>query len=73
MVDDVENHTIKLLQEMRAENRAFREEVNERFDEVNTRIDGVTYIMTMLAANMGGHDERIEKLEEAVKGLNRKG
>jgi archaellum component FlaC len=71
MADDAENHTIKLLQEMRAEMRAGFSDVNERFDDVNTRIDGLSHIVTLLAANMGGHDQRIEDLETAVSKLSK--
>ena len=56
MIDDPENHTIRLLQEMRAEMR-------KGFDDVGTRIDGLTHIITLLAAHSHTLDERIEKLE----------
>ncbi|MDO5643164.1 MAG: hypothetical protein Q4G26_12375 [Paracoccus sp. (in: a-proteobacteria)] len=57
MSDTPENHTIRLLQEMRADLR-------KGFDDVNTRIDGLTHILTLLAAHSHTLDERIEKLEE---------
>lgn len=57
MPDTPENHTIRLLQEMRAEMR-------KGFEDVNTRIDGLTHILTLLAAHSHTLDERIEKLEE---------
>ena len=57
MPDAPENHTIRLLQEMRAEMR-------KGFEDVNTRIDGLTHILTLLAAHSHTLDERIEKLEE---------
>ena len=56
MADTPENHTIRLLQEMRAEMR-------KGFDDVSTRIDGLTHIITLLAAHSHTLDERIEKLE----------
>ncbi len=71
MADDTENHTIKLLQEMRREINDSFQSVNERFDEVDLRIDGLTYIVTMLAGNMGGHTERLDALEAQVKALSK--
>ena len=64
MAEDTENHTIQLLREM-------RKEMKEGFNEVNLRIDGLTYITTMLAGNMGRHDQRIDELEAAVEDLQK--
>ncbi|MER2510693.1 hypothetical protein [Amaricoccus sp.] len=63
MVDEPENHTIRLLQEMREEMRAGFAEVRDEFANVNLRIDGVTHILTLLAGRSHDHEERIEKLE----------
>ncbi|WP_338548504.1 hypothetical protein [Roseovarius phycicola] len=64
MAKNTENHTIQLLREM-------RKEMKEGFNEVNLRIDGLTYITTMLAGNMGGHDQRLDELEAAIKDLQK--
>lgn len=56
MVDEPENHTIRLLKEMREEMRA-------EFANVNLRIDGLTHILTLLAGRSHDHEARIEKLE----------
>ena len=64
MADDVENHTVKLLQEMRAE-------IREQFEEVNTKIAGLTHMTMLLASNMGGHDARLDDLEAAVEALQK--
>ena len=76
MADETDNHTIKLLQEMRsemremrAEAREMRAETREGLDDVNTRIDGLSHIVTLLAGNMGGHEQRIEDLEVALDDL----
>lgn len=63
MPDEPENHTIRLLQEMRTEMRQGFEGVNARIDDTNTRLDGLTHILVLLAANQHQHEERIEKLE----------
>ena len=39
MTDELENHTLRLLREMREENAAFRAEVNARFEQVDRRFD----------------------------------
>ena len=57
MPDEPENHTIRLLQEMRAEMR-------QGFENVNLRIDGLTHILVTLAGHIHQHDERIERLED---------
>lgn len=57
MTDTPENHTIRLVQEMRTEMR-------KGFEDVNTRMDGLTHILTLMAAHSHTLDERIEKLEE---------
>ena len=62
MSDNTENHTIMLLQEMRKEMRT-------GFDDVNTRIDGVTHILTLMAGYSHDLDRRVETLEEAVDKL----
>jgi hypothetical protein len=56
MAEDADNHTIRLLQEM-------RKEMRDSFENVNIRIDGLTHILTLLAGNMAHHEERIDKLE----------
>ncbi|MDP7185541.1 MAG: hypothetical protein QGI08_07460 [Paracoccaceae bacterium] len=60
---------IKLLQEMRKEMKNGFADVHARFEEVNTRIDGLTHSVTLLAANMGGHESRIIDLELAMAEL----
>lgn len=56
MADEPENHTIRLLKEM-------REEIRGGFANVNLQIDGLTHILTLLAGRSHDHEERIEKLE----------
>lgn len=63
MTDTPENHTIRLLQEIRAEMRQGFADVNARVDDLSTRMDGMTHILVMLAADLHRQDERIEKLE----------
>ena len=57
MADDPENHTIRLLQEMRAEMR-------EGFEDLTTRINGNTLILNMMMGMIHDHEERLAKLEE---------
>ena len=73
MADEPENHTIRLLQEMRAELAGLRAEtrdgfasVREEFANVNLRIDGLTHIITLLAGRSHDHEERIARLEKEI-------
>lgn len=61
MADETENHTIRLLQEMRAEMR-------QGFEDVNLRIDGLTHILVTLAGHIHQHDERIDRIEGKIDG-----
>lgn len=77
MVEEPENHTIRLLREIRDEMRvefamigkrfetvdARFAKVDERFDDLGVRIDGLTHILTLLAGRSHDHEERIVKLE----------
>ena len=58
MGDDVENHTLRLLQEM-------RQEIADMRAELTNRIDGNTLILNMIAGFVHDHEQRIEKLEAA--------
>ncbi|GHU05861.1 hypothetical protein FACS1894205_6470 [Alphaproteobacteria bacterium] len=42
MANEPENHTIRLLQEMRTE-------LNSKIDDPGVRIDGVAHILTLMA------------------------
>ncbi len=66
MSDDTENHTIKLLQEMRQEMRERFDQVDEQFRDVNARIDGITHIMTLMAGHSHNLDERVERIEATL-------
>lgn len=74
MSDNTEDHTIRLLQEMRAEVQETRVEMREMrtgvragFESMSTRMDGMTHILVMLAAELHRHEERIEKLEHRAE------
>ncbi len=57
MADEPENHTLRLLQEM-------RQEMREGFDGVNARIDGLTHIVTLLASHSHSLEERLTRIDE---------
>ncbi|HRO11922.1 hypothetical protein [Amaricoccus sp.] len=63
MADEPENHTIRLLQEVRTEMRERFDKVDGRFDDLGLRVDGITHILTLLAGVSHNHEERISKLE----------
>jgi NifB/MoaA-like Fe-S oxidoreductase len=56
MAEEPENHTVRLLQEM-------RQEMREQFDNLNTRVDGITHILTLLAGHTHHLDNRVTALE----------
>ncbi|KGJ01670.1 hypothetical protein SAMN04487972_1564 [Paracoccus halophilus] len=60
MSETPENHTIRLLQEL-------RKEMREGFDNVNVRMDGITHIMTLLAGHYHNVEERLSALEDRQK------
>lgn len=70
MPDEVDNHTIRLLQEMRQEAREANESLSARIDGVaeqldglTLRLDGNTVILNMLAGLLHDHEEPIGSLE----------
>jgi hypothetical protein len=67
MSETSENHTVRLLQEMRKDMQDLRSEMNAGFDNVNIRMDGIAHILTLLAGNLAHHDDRIAALEGKVK------
>jgi len=73
MSNRTENHTIKLLQEMRAEMKDRFNAIDEKFDaidekfsDLNLRLDGMSHIMTLMAGHSHGLDARVERLEKIV-------
>lgn len=62
MAEDVENHTVRLLQEMRGEMRdslaATRDEMREGFAGLRQRLDGV--------------DQRLDRVEQRLDGVERR-
>lgn len=64
MTDETENHTIRLLQELREEMRGMRAEFTERMDDLTNRVDGNTLILNMIAGLVSDHEHRIEVLEK---------
>lgn len=69
MAENVENQTIKLLQDMRKEMREEFQSVREDIKETHRRIDGTMYILTLMAADFAQNDDRIDKLEELTADL----
>jgi hypothetical protein len=70
MADEPENYTIRLLRELRDEMRvefamiAKRfEKVDERFDDMGLRIDGLAHMLMLLAGRSHDREQRIAKLE----------
>ncbi len=67
MAEDTDNHTLRLLQEMRTEMREMRDDLSERLEDVSTRLDGNTLILNMVAGIVHDHEKRIDTLESSAK------
>jgi polyhydroxyalkanoate synthesis regulator phasin len=72
-MSEPEDHSVRLLQELREEFRAFRQQANDNFSELRSTIDGLRNIVSgesvlgqYAAANV---DERLEALEKRVSAL----
>lgn len=63
MVDETENLTIRLLQEMRAELRELRTEVRTDIADLRQRMDGNTLLLNLVAGVLHDHEQRITTLE----------
>ena len=68
-----ESHTLHLLREMREENRQFREEVRERFDQldrIETAVVGMSYFQATergeVATEIEGIKTRLARLEDKI-------
>lgn len=67
MAEEAESLTIRLLQEIRADQQAMRGEIAELREEVKDltqRIDGNTLILNLVAGVAHDHEQRIDRLEQ---------
>ena len=74
MGEDVENHTVRLLQEMRSDFDARFSAIDAKFDAFNERltdlvqrIDGNTLTFNLVAGVAYNHEERITALEQPAE------
>ncbi len=67
LTETPENHTVRLLQEMRKDMQDMRAEVHQMREDLTTRIDGNTLILNMLAGFVHSHEERISAIEVKSK------
>lgn len=66
MVDEPENLTIRILQEIRDEIRDMRTEiggVGEKLTDLTQRVDGNTLILNLVAGVVHDHEVRITTVE----------
>ncbi len=66
MSEETENHTIRLLQEMRLQIERTNtriEEMRDQITDVIQRIDGNTLVFNLVAGVVHDHEERIVTLE----------
>lgn len=74
MSDDTENHTLRLLQEMREDDRQFRDEVRERFDQldrIEAAVAGISYFQASERGEVGAEMEamkaRLDRIEKRLE------
>lgn len=63
MADEPDNLVLELLRQIRDDQRAMREEMDEMRLDLTTRIDGNTLILNFLAGLVSDHEDRITALE----------
>lgn len=70
MAEELENLTLRLLQELRTEMREMRSELNDRCSDIDERLEGLTLRVdgnTVMFSMLGGlvhrHEERLDKIE----------
>jgi chromosome segregation ATPase len=69
MADDVENHTLRLLQEMRTEMRDGFARVDQRLTAVEQRLTGVEQRLDGVEQRLGGVEQRLTGSEQRLGGL----
>ncbi|MBB4211944.1 hypothetical protein EV659_10782 [Rhodothalassium salexigens DSM 2132] len=68
MADEPENHTLRLLQEIRETLEDMRKDISslrEEIADLRLRVDGNTLVLNMVAGVTADHEARIEALETA--------
>lgn len=63
MADEPDNLVLELLRQIRDDQRAMREEMDDMRLDLTTRIDGNTLILNFLAGLVSDHEDRITALE----------
>ena len=72
MAENTDNLTLKLLQEMRGDMKDMKTEMREMRSDLNTRMDGITNVMMMIAAQGYTHGDRIDEFDSRLKKLEAK-
>jgi DNA repair ATPase RecN len=68
MADDVENHTLRLLQEMRTEMRDGFARVDQRLTAVEQRLTGVEQHLDGIEQRLSGVEQRLGGVEQRLTG-----
>ena len=63
MAEEPDNLVLEMLRQIRDDQKAMREEMDEMRLDLTTRIDGNTLILNFLAGLVSGHEDRITALE----------
>ena len=63
MAEEPDNLVLEMLRQIRDDQKAMREEMDEMRLDLTTRIDGNTLILNFLAGLVSDHEDRITALE----------
>ena len=63
-MDEPENLSLRVLQELRAEMRERFDTLDGQVADLSTRVDGNTLILNLIAGGLHDHEQRVTVLEQ---------
>ena len=72
MADEIENHTIRLLQEMRVEWRDRFSRIDERLDRMAEDVRGLKVRVTSSEENAAGANRRLDRIEDRLERIEKR-
>ena len=72
MADETENHTIRLLQEIREENRKLHNDTTAKLNRLSDDMQDLKQRMTSVEEALNRQTRRIDRLDERVERIERR-
>ena len=72
MADEIENHTIRLLQEMRVEWRDRFSRIDERLDRMAEDVRGLKVRVRSYEENAAGANRRLDRIEDRLERIEKR-